>query len=135
MSIRALLLTVFLTLLTLLVALIYVSAMATRSHEQMAEAERRRFDSWQLADELRQSSDDLTRMARTFVVTGEPAFEGYFNDILAIRKGEKGRPDGYDGIYWDFVIATREETEAVTSDWSVSSRGARMPTWCSSLAM
>ena len=112
MSIRALLLTVFLTLLALLAALIYVAAMATRAQEEMAEAERRRFDSWKLADELRQSSDDLTRMARTFVVTGEPAYERYFNDILAIRNGEKGRPDGYDGIYWDFVIATHGETHA-----------------------
>ncbi|MDG2381419.1 MAG: methyl-accepting chemotaxis protein [Pirellulaceae bacterium] len=115
MSIRSLLLTVFVTLLGLLAALIYVASMTTQTQGEMAAAERRRLDSWKLADELRQSSDDLTRMARTFVVTGNPAYERYFNDILAIRNGEKGRPEGYDGIYWDFVIAAGGQTQATGS--------------------
>ncbi|HUR22741.1 MAG TPA: hypothetical protein VMZ73_02610, partial [Acidimicrobiales bacterium] len=34
-----------------------------------------RYESFLLADELRQTSDDLTRMARTYVQTGDPKFE------------------------------------------------------------
>ena len=66
-----------------------------------------------LADGLRQSSDELTRMARTFVVTGDPAYEQHFNSILAIRNGTEPRPQGYGGIYWDFVVAGGQEPAAI----------------------
>lgn len=65
----------------------------------------RRHQSNKLADELRQSSDDLTRLARTYVVTGDPAYEQQYFDVLAIRNGEKERPAEYHRIYWDFVAA------------------------------
>lgn len=72
--------------------------------DRVAEAQDRRFQSILLADELRQSSDDLTRFARMFVQTGDERFEEYFWRVLAIRNGEVPRPDGYEGIYWDLVI-------------------------------
>jgi len=55
-----------------------------------------------LADELRQSSDDLTRMARTYVVTGDDMFEKQFHQVLDIRNGVINRPINYNSIYWDF---------------------------------
>lgn len=67
----------------------------------------RQYNSYLLADELRQSSDDLTRLARTYVVTGDPAYEAQYMDILAIRNGEKERPADYHRIYWDFAAAGR----------------------------
>ena len=112
MSIRTILLTVFCTLLVLLASVVSVAYLAAQSQRAVAAAEHRRFESWKLADELRQSSDELTRMARTFVVTGDPAYERYFNDILAIRNGTKSRPQGYGGIYWDFVVAGGREPAA-----------------------
>ena len=39
--------------------------------------------SYLLANELRQNSDDLTRFARTYVVTGNPKYEDYYNRIIA----------------------------------------------------
>ncbi|MBX9936480.1 MAG: EAL domain-containing protein [Burkholderiaceae bacterium] len=65
-----------------------------------------RLGSYVLVDELRQSSDDLTHMARLYVVTGEPRFRQYYQDILDIRNGVKPRPERYDSVYWDFVVAT-----------------------------
>jgi len=62
-----------------------------------------------LADELRQSSDDLTRMARTYVVTGNDMFEKQFHDVLNIRNGKVNRPKNYNRIYWDFL--TLENTK------------------------
>jgi len=85
-----------------------VVASMVRNDNRIAEAQNRRFLSYQLADELRQSSDDLTRMARTYVATGDPRFEEYFNRILDIRDGREPRPVGYHGVYWDFVSATGE---------------------------
>ena len=61
------------------------------------------YKSFILADELRQSSDDLTRMARTYVITGNPMFEEQYNTVLAIRNGELPRPKRYNGIFWDFL--------------------------------
>ena len=73
------------------------------SHVDKANAVR--FQSVQLAGELRQSSDDLTRMARTYVVTGDPAYRQYYNDILDIRNGKQPRPENYQSVYWDRVVA------------------------------
>ena len=64
-----------------------------------------RFKSYLLADELRQSSDDLTRLARTYAATGDSSFETQYNNILDIRNGKKPRPEQYHRIYWDFVAA------------------------------
>ena len=69
-----------------------------RAHQQAAE-------SYLLADELRQSSDDLTRLARTYAVTGDAAYERQYLAVLDIRNGERPRPQDYHRIYWDFVAA------------------------------
>ncbi len=56
-----------------------------------------------LSDELRQSSDDLTRMARTYAVTADPEFERRYWAILDIRDGKAPRPIDYNRVYWDLV--------------------------------
>lgn len=53
-----------------------------------------------LANELRQSSDDLTRMARSYVVTGNKRYKQNFYKILAIRNGLVARPNYYPATYW-----------------------------------
>ncbi len=63
-----------------------------------------RYQSYQAADELRQSSDDLTRLGRTYVITGDESYEKMYMDILAIRNGDKPRPEQYHTIYWDLVL-------------------------------
>lgn len=63
-----------------------------------------RYQSYQAADELRQSSDDLTRLGRTYVLTGDETYEKMYMDILAIRNGDKPRPQNYHTIYWDLVL-------------------------------
>ncbi|MCA0175535.1 MAG: methyl-accepting chemotaxis protein [Proteobacteria bacterium] len=64
-----------------------------------------RYRSYLLADELRQSSDDLTRLARTFVITGDARWEQQYFEVLDIRNGKKPRPAEYEKIYWDFRAA------------------------------
>lgn len=63
-----------------------------------------RIKSFQLADELRQSSEDLTRMVRSYVQTGNPIYKAHFQEVLAIRDGLAPRPVEYQGIYWDLVL-------------------------------
>ncbi|WP_421193316.1 methyl-accepting chemotaxis protein [Aeromonas enteropelogenes] len=76
------------------------------SESRLEHNYQQRYQSYLLADELRQSSDDLTRLARTYVITKDPAYEQQYMRILAIRNGEQNRPQGYNRIYWDFVAAT-----------------------------
>ncbi len=79
-----------------------------------------RHQSYLLANELRQSSDDLTRMARTYAVTGDPLYEEWYWEILAIRNGEEPRPEGYERIFWDLV--TREDRKPRPSGETVALR-------------
>jgi len=73
--------------------------------KQVDHANELRLRSFLLADELRQSSDDLTRMVRTYVVTGDPLYKQHYQEILDIRDGKKPRPLAYSDIYWDLVLA------------------------------
>ncbi|HDI1211878.1 TPA: methyl-accepting chemotaxis protein [Aeromonas hydrophila] len=75
------------------------------SEKKVEQSYQQRYQSYLLADELRQSSDDLTRLGRTYVITKDPAYEQQYMRILAIRNGEQNRPQGYNRIYWDFVAA------------------------------
>lgn len=65
----------------------------------------RRMQSYRLAVELRQSSDDLTRMVRLYAVTGDTRYRRFYDIVLAIRQGTLPRPCDYDRIYWDLVDA------------------------------
>lgn len=64
-----------------------------------------RSDAINLANELHQSSNELTRMVRTYVVTSDLRFKEYFQEILDIRDGVKPRPPQGSFIHWDFVVA------------------------------
>ncbi len=70
---------------------------------RLTETQKRRFDSYKLAEELRRSSDQLTRMARSYVATGDERFKEYFEIIADIRDGKKARPENYDETFWDYV--------------------------------
>jgi PAS domain S-box-containing protein len=61
------------------------------------------------ADILRQSSDDLTRFARTYVVTADPQYREDYYKTLAIRNGESHRPKDYKAIYWDLLEPIRSD--------------------------
>ncbi len=85
-------------ILTIIAFIIYVY-----SEKQTDKMNDMRLNSFLLADELRQSSDDLTRMVRTYVITGDPLYKEHYQEILDIRNGEKLRPVNYQNIYWDLV--------------------------------
>lgn len=79
----------------LLITLLSLAALKLRAAaEEVDRVSQQRYQSYLLADELRQSSDDLTRLARTYAVTGDAAYQQQYNDLLAVRNGERPRPDG-----------------------------------------
>jgi adenylate cyclase len=85
-------------------AITAMAIMLSQIEQKVEEAQKSRYDSYLLADELRQSSDDLTRFARMYVATGEERYLRYYWDILDIRNGRIPRPQGYEGVYWDLVV-------------------------------
>ncbi|MDT7579462.1 MAG: two-component system, sensor histidine kinase, partial [Pseudonocardiales bacterium] len=109
----------------LLAVLLLVSLLAERSVQDATAAEARRSESLRLAYELRQTSDDLTRMARSYVATGEPRYLAWFREILAIRAGTAPRPTGYDGIYWDTVTDTGQRPTPFGAPVAFASLAAR----------
>jgi signal transduction histidine kinase/CheY-like chemotaxis protein len=94
------------------VSFIFVAVIVNKYQKatiQLEDAYQMQYKSLVLAQELRQSSDDLTRMARTYVITGNPKFEEQFKTVFDIRNGEKQRPSRYNGILWDFYTLGDEE--------------------------
>ena len=70
-------------------------------------ANKHRQEALALVDQLRRSSDELTRMARTQVLTGDARFRQAFELIGAIRDGRAPWPEGYEDAYWDLLLAER----------------------------
>ncbi len=79
--------------------------MVGQANQRVADVNAERYTSYLLADELRQSSDDLTRLARTYVVSADPMWEKQYFEVLDIRNGKLPRPKQYEKIYWDFRAA------------------------------
>ena len=96
----------FAALLILAIIAFVLNISIGNTNESISEAEKDRELSLQVVDELRQSSDDLTRMARMYVITEDSSYIQYFNEIIKIRDGEASRPIDYHEIYWDFVLAS-----------------------------
>lgn len=93
----------FICTLLLFVVFTATFALYVFTEWRLDQANERRYQSYLLADELRQSSDDLTRMVRSYVATGNPKYRQYFHEIIAIRDGTAARPLHYNRIYWDLV--------------------------------
>lgn len=86
--------------------------------QEIYDNERHRFHAIMLADELLQSSEDLTNMARYYVVTGDPKYEHFFFQILDIREGRQPRPLNYSAPYSHLLIA---------GEISVTEEGDKIP--------
>ena len=105
MSLKRLFLIIFSLEIVLLTGLGFLALLIFQNEKSMETSRRNQIHCMKLVDELRQSSDDLTRLVRTYVATGEPAYEQMYWEVLAIRNGEKPRPVDYDRVYWDLVLA------------------------------
>lgn len=98
---QKLMLLIGLLLVTILV-IVGTQLVVNKAQDAITDAYNQRYVSYRLADELRQNSDDLTRLVRTYVVTGDARWEQQYNEVVDIQSGKVPRPAGYEGIYWDF---------------------------------
>ncbi|MFV0299060.1 MAG: sensor histidine kinase, partial [Hyphomicrobiaceae bacterium] len=91
-----------LTAVALSVGIAAIAYMMHAANEHQVAA-RNRWEAYLLADQLRQSSDDLTRMARSYVATGNPAYRQRYEQIIRIRDGLVARPANYERPFWDII--------------------------------
>ncbi|MEB0137446.1 MULTISPECIES: EAL domain-containing protein [unclassified Undibacterium] len=82
----------FSLLLTAVLSFGLIFAFYLHSERALEMVRELRTISYALSDELRQSSADLTRLARSYVATGDPVYKRSYHDILAIREGKQARP-------------------------------------------
>lgn len=94
MSINKMFLCIYSTLIFLMVVLAVISVLMMQNQDALNNAQKVRYASYLAGDELRQSSQDLTRLARTYVSTAEKKYEDMYWEVLDVRGGKKPRPDG-----------------------------------------
>jgi diguanylate cyclase (GGDEF)-like protein len=87
-----------------IVALAVVFFIYVRAEKEIDVNNQIRLQSQHLADYWRQSSDDLTRTVRSYVVTSDPSYKQDYHDTIAIRNGEKVLPASYGHVYLDLVL-------------------------------
>jgi signal transduction histidine kinase/CheY-like chemotaxis protein/HPt (histidine-containing phosphotransfer) domain-containing protein len=104
-SIRVLFGTLLALVMLLAAGLFFVTILQRDTATERTAAEHQRVTSFLLSDQMRQSSNDLTRMVRLYVTTGDPRYRRYYDEILAIRRGAARRPVDYDSSFWDRVLA------------------------------
>lgn len=88
-------------ILLVLSSLILFSARALDTLDDITQAERQKYRSLQLANELFRSSEELTKMARSYVITGDSIYERFFFEILDVRNGIRPRPEDYSITDWN----------------------------------
>ena len=79
------------------------------------------------ADALRQSSDDLTRFARTYAITGDKKYKDNYFNILDIRSGAVAKPKNYNGIYWDLQEPLRSQRHPLDKKVSIDENMEKLP--------
>jgi methyl-accepting chemotaxis protein len=104
-SLKRMLGIMMLVIVVLMAVLAFCIERLGAASDAVAQAHQVRYTSYLLADELRQSSDDLTRLARTYVVDGHSKWKDQYQEVLDIRSGKHPRPAEYHKIYWDFRAA------------------------------
>lgn len=97
----------YLIVMTTFVLIIFSVYKLIQYSELTMQADAKHFESLDLADSICQSSEDLTKMARSYLATGDKKYKQYFYDILAIRQGEKARPTNYNDLYWNFIVGNK----------------------------
>jgi methyl-accepting chemotaxis protein len=83
-----------LTSLGPVIGLMVLSWLTFLNQRDLNHSHANRHESLRLASELRASSEELTRLARTYVVTGDADYERQYWHLLDIRNGNQPRPDG-----------------------------------------
>ncbi len=109
---------VLFALVVILLATLFSFWRMTTATDDIIKVNENREKSNQLALELRLSSNDLTRMARSYVMTGNKKYLEQYQQVLDIRNGKMAKPVDYYQEYWQLMdinnpVAPRPAGKAV----------------------
>ncbi len=113
--------------LGIILFLIYEIIVLDRTENTLAKATAEKFQMIQVADKLRQSSDDLTHFARTYAVTEDKQYESQYLATLKIRNGKIPRHIDYHSIYWDLDKEIREQRHPAGEKISLKALIKKLP--------
>lgn len=94
MKIKKTFILLFSLIITFIIAIAFLIVSLLKNQNNLLASAKMRYQSLVIADELRQSSDDLTRYCQLYVMTGDTTWEAKYWRVLQIRNGEYPRPDG-----------------------------------------
>ncbi|PHS13290.1 MAG: hypothetical protein COA86_17440 [Kangiella sp.] len=93
---------------TLLIVLFFWAFIDLANESRELESiEHNRFLMFEKSGELRQSSDELTKFARIYVITGDKKYKDFYFNVLDIRNGKVKRPKDYSLLYWNLPESER----------------------------
>ena len=101
--------TVFIISISIFIIYVWSAQMTKYADDQLIEATL-------LADELRMTTNGLTRMARGYIVKGDPVYKQGFQKIIDIRDGLQPRPSGHHQTYWDLILPGEKNYFTKTSE-------------------
>lgn len=70
------------------------------ANQQLRYADDTRYYSYLLTNELRNSTEDMTKLVRAYVMTGESKYEQQYYYLLGVRQGTRARPNDYEHFNW-----------------------------------
>lgn len=104
----------FFFMIGFLITLVLLSVLLTvhqiiGSYEGLDKLDEKRLEMNNYATLIRNSSDQLSKYARLYVVTQRKEYKDIYYNILDIRNGLKPRPQKYEHIYWDLLEPHRSK--------------------------
>ncbi len=94
MTLKKLFVSIFFVFSALFICQMILILLLLDAQNKLQSEQKIRYKSYLAANEFLNSSCELTRLARTYVVTGQSKYETRYNDVIAVRNGQKPRPDG-----------------------------------------
>ncbi|MBX9923718.1 MAG: adenylate/guanylate cyclase domain-containing protein [Rhabdochlamydiaceae bacterium] len=112
----------FVCLSVFVVTLLGCLFLLLKIEDREVSSTKKAYSDYLLADELRQTSDDLTKMVRLYVLTADPKYAEWYHEILRIRSGLSPTPENYHEIYWDLIFHSKDINTAKGKTISLKKR-------------
>lgn len=96
-------------------------------YNKKEDLERNQYLMIKIADELRQSSDDLSKFANKYVITSNIEYKNNYFKVLDIRNGKIKKPENYDGTYWNLLDPLRTQKHPLTKKISLKESINKLP--------
>lgn len=94
----------------LIFIIIYLFYGIYKGQNAYAEILSNKIKSEKIIDEIRQTSENLTRLARLYTNTKDTLYRNQFFEVLNIYKGNAPRPQNAERVYWN-VLTTKDQQD------------------------